>query len=93
MPIFADGGVRSGLDVVRMIALGADFVLLGRAWAYALAASGGGGVAHVLKLIEAEMRVTMALTACRQIDEIGREIVAETGSGDVLQRASALFAE
>ena len=62
MPILADGGVRSGLDVVRMLALGADFVLLGRAWAYALAGGGQAGVAHVLKLIEAEMRVAMALT-------------------------------
>ena len=39
--VLVDGGVRSGLDVVRMLALGADFVLLGRAWAYALAAGGG----------------------------------------------------
>ena len=39
MTVLADGGVRSGLDVVRMLALGADFVLLGRAWAYALAAA------------------------------------------------------
>ncbi len=37
LPILVDGGVRSGLDVVRMLALGADFVLIGRAWAYALA--------------------------------------------------------
>ena len=66
LPILADGGVRSGLDVVRMLALGADFVLLGRAWAYALAAGGEAGVAHVLKLIEAEMRVAMALTGCIQ---------------------------
>ena len=43
MPVLADGGVRSGLDVVRMLALGADFVLLGRAWAYALAARGEAG--------------------------------------------------
>jgi L-lactate dehydrogenase (cytochrome) len=75
MPILADGGVRSGLDVVRMLALGADFVLLGRAWAYALAASGEAGVAHVLKLIDAEMRVAMALTACTSIEQVNGQIV------------------
>ena len=76
MPVLADGGVRSGLDVVRMLALGADFVLLGRAWAYALAARGQQGVAHVLKLIEAEMRVAMALTGCTRIDELDRSVLA-----------------
>ena len=76
MPILADGGVRSGLDVVRMLALGADFVLLGRAWAYALAAAGQPGVAHVVKLIEAEMRVAMALTGCTRIDELDRSVLA-----------------
>jgi L-lactate dehydrogenase (cytochrome) len=75
VPVLVDGGVRSGLDVVRMLALGADFVLLGRAWAYALAARGGAGVAHALQLIDAEMRVAMALTGCTSIDEIGEEIV------------------
>ena len=73
MRVLADGGVRSGLDVVRMLSLGADFVLLGRAWAYALAAAGGAGVAHVLRLIEAEMRVAMALTGTTRIDELGSE--------------------
>lgn len=71
MPILVDGGVRSGLDVVRMLALGADFVLLGRAWAYALAAGGEAGVARMLALIEAEMRVAMALTGCTTVDAIG----------------------
>jgi L-lactate dehydrogenase (cytochrome) len=75
LPILVDGGVRSGLDVVRMIALGADFVLLGRAWAYALASRGEAGVAHVLKLIEAEMRVAMALTGCTTISGINTEII------------------
>ena len=75
MPILVDGGVRSGLDVVRMLALGADFVLLGRAWAYALAARGEAGVAHVLKLIDAEMRVAMSLTACTRISEIDEQIL------------------
>ena len=80
MPILADGGVRSGLDVVRMLALGADFVLLGRAWAYALAARGEAGVAHVLKLIEAEMRVAMALTGCTRIDQLNEQILERSGN-------------
>ncbi len=74
--LFVDGGVRSGLDVVRMLALGADFVLLGRAWAYALAAEGKAGVAHALQLIETEMRVAMALTGCTRIEEIDRSSLA-----------------
>ena len=73
--ILADGGVRSGLDVVRMLALGAEFVLLGRAWAYALAARGEAGVAHVLKLIDAEMRVAMALTGTASVADIGTDIL------------------
>jgi len=73
IPVLVDGGVRSGLDVVRMLALGADFVLLGRAWAYALAGAGGAGVAHILKLIEGEMRVAMALTGHSSIVEVGNE--------------------
>ena len=75
VPVLADGGVRSGLDVVRMLALGADFVLLGRAWAYALAAAGQGGVAHVLRLIDAEMRVAMALTGVTKIDAIDGNLI------------------
>ena len=71
LTILADGGIRSGLDVVRMLALGAQGVLLGRAWAFALAAAGERGVRHVLDLIEAEMRVAMALTGVTNIDKIG----------------------
>ncbi len=70
--VLADGGIQSGLDVVRMLALGAKGVLLGRAWAYALGARGEAGVSHMLQLIEAEMRVAMALTGCRTISEINR---------------------
>jgi L-lactate dehydrogenase (cytochrome) len=77
--VLADGGVRSGLDVVRMLALGANFVLMGRGWAYALAARGGAGVDHVLKLIDAEMRVAMALTGCTSIGEIDGQILERSG--------------
>ena len=76
IPVLVDGGVRSGLDVVRMLALGADFVLLGRAWAFALAADGEAGVAHMLGLIEAEMRTAMALTGCTKVSDISREVLA-----------------
>jgi L-lactate dehydrogenase (cytochrome) len=73
LTVLADGGVRSGLDVVRMLALGAKGVLLGRAWVYALAGGGQAGVAHMLQLVEAEMRVAMALTGCTRIQDITRE--------------------
>jgi L-lactate dehydrogenase (cytochrome) len=76
LTVLADGGVRSGLDVVRMLALGAKGVMLGRAWAYALGAAGERGVTHVLKLVEAEMRVAMALTGVTAVGQINREIVA-----------------
>jgi len=78
--VLADGGVRSGLDVVRMVASGADFVLLGRAWAYALAACGQEGVAYILRLIEAELRVAMALTGCSSIDQLNEEILERSGN-------------
>jgi L-lactate dehydrogenase (cytochrome) len=80
IPVLADGGVRSGLDVVRMLALGADFVLMGRAWAYALAARGEAGVAHVLKLIDAEMRVAMALTGCTSVAQLNETILERSGN-------------
>lgn len=74
--VLVDGGVRSGLDVVRMLALGAKGVLLGRAWAYALATSGGKGVTRLLNIFEAEMRVAMALTGVTDITSIDRNLLA-----------------
>jgi L-lactate dehydrogenase (cytochrome) len=76
LALLADGGIRSGLDVVRMIALGADSVLLGRAWLFALAAGGEAGVAKLLDLIAREMKVAMALTGVRSIAEIDRSLLA-----------------
>ncbi|MFZ5746748.1 MAG: FMN-dependent L-lactate dehydrogenase LldD [Pseudomonadota bacterium] len=82
MTVLADGGVRTGLDVVRMLALGAKGVLLGRAWAYALAADGQAGVRHMLRLVEAEMRVAMALTGCTGIADITPDILARPNAAD-----------
>lgn len=77
LTVLADGGVRSGLDVVRLLALGAKGVLLGRAWVFALAAQGQQGVEHMLRLIEAEMRVAMTLTGVKNISEIDRSILVK----------------
>jgi L-lactate dehydrogenase (cytochrome) len=73
LAILADSGIRTGLDVVRMIALGADTVMLGRAFIYALAAAGGAGVSNLLDLIEKEMRVAMVLTGAKSISEINAD--------------------
>ncbi|MGD9659266.1 MAG: FMN-dependent L-lactate dehydrogenase LldD [Methylocystis sp.] len=76
LSVFADSGVRSGLDVVRMLALGAKGVLLGRAAAYALAAAGEAGVENMLDLFAKDMRVAMTLTGVSSIAQIERGILA-----------------
>ena len=78
LTILADSGVRSGLDVVRMLALGAHGVLLGRAWLYALAARGEAGVTRLLNLIEKEMRVAMTLTGVNAVSKIDQSILVST---------------
>ncbi|GLK44873.1 MULTISPECIES: FMN-dependent L-lactate dehydrogenase LldD [Novosphingobium] len=75
LTVLVDGGVRTGLDVVRMLALGADGVLLGRAYIYALAAGGEAGVAKLLDLIAQGMKLTMALSGVTSVDAIGRDML------------------
>lgn len=67
-PLLADGGIRSGIDVARMIACGADFVLLGRAFAYAVAAGGEAGVHHALRIIRADLRQAMMQAGTPRLD-------------------------
>ena len=75
LDIMVDGGITSGLDVVRMLALGAKSVLLGRAWVYALAAKGQIGVEHVIDLIHKEMIVAMTLTGCHTLGDINEGVI------------------
>ena len=73
--ILADSGVRCGTDVVRLLALGATAVLIGRAFVYALAANGQAGVTQLLGMLAKEMRVAMTLTGAADISQIGRNVL------------------
>ena len=73
--VLMDGGVRSGLDVLRALASGAEGALLGRAWAYALAAQGQRGVARALEIIRAELLTAMALTGCTDVRKADRSLI------------------
>lgn len=77
--LLVDSGIRNGLDVVRMLALGADLCMLGRAFVYALAADGEAGVANLLELIDKEMRVAMTLTSANRIQDITRDCLVHYG--------------
>ena len=74
MTVMLDGGVRSGLDVLRALALGADSILLGRAWAYALAARGEAGVSQMLAILKEELEVAMALTGQNDVRSLDRDL-------------------
>jgi L-lactate dehydrogenase (cytochrome) len=74
--VFVDSGVRSGLDVVRMLALGAKGVMLGRAPVFALAANGQAGVENMLEIFANEMRVAMTLTGVTSVARIDGTILA-----------------
>jgi len=75
--VLFDGGVRSGQDVLKALALGARGCLIGRAFLYGLAAMGEEGVARALSIIAEELRVSMALTGVRNVTEVSRDILFE----------------
>jgi len=75
MTIFADGGARTGTDVFRLLALGADGVLLGRAFVYALAAQGEAGVEKLLSIMEKDIRTNMVLTGVKSVRDIGPHLL------------------
>ncbi|OHC64293.1 MAG: alpha-hydroxy-acid oxidizing enzyme [Rhodocyclales bacterium RIFCSPLOWO2_02_FULL_63_24] len=73
LEVLMDGGVRSGLDVVKALALGAKACLLGRAWGYAVAARGEAGIAHMLSVMRQEINVAMALSGTTDLQSLGRD--------------------
>jgi L-lactate dehydrogenase (cytochrome) len=73
--VLFDGGIRSGQDVLRAIALGAHACLSGRAYIYGLGAGGEAGVARAIEIIRNELNVSMALTGINSIKEIDRRVI------------------
>lgn len=69
-PLLADGGIRSGLDIARMLALGADFVLIGRPFVYAVAAMDHRGGEHVMYVLKEELKGTMGQMGCSSLETL-----------------------
>ncbi|MFD9903806.1 alpha-hydroxy-acid oxidizing protein [Streptomyces sp. NPDC059063] len=78
-PVLMDSGIRTGTDVLKALALGADAVLLGRPYVYGLALDGRAGVEHVLNCLLADLDLAMTLTGCRSIAEVTRDLVTPEG--------------
>src|SRR3954464_13822403 len=78
--VLADGGVRSGLDVVKMVAMGAKAVLIGRAWAWAVAGRGEAGVRHVLEVMKADIDTALGLTGQTSVRDLDRTALYEEGA-------------
>ncbi len=77
--ITADGGVRTGFDVVKMLALGADFVLVGRPLAREAVSSGVEGVKRILEYIKTDVRIAMIMTSCNNLEDIDENILVKGG--------------
>ena len=75
LELYMDGGVRSGLDVLKALALGAKACFVGRAWAWALGAGGEAQVTRMLEILRAELAVAMVLTGCHSVRDAGRSLL------------------
>jgi 4-hydroxymandelate oxidase len=75
VPLFLDGGIRRGTDVLKALALGASAVLIGRPYVFGLAVAGEKGVSKVLNILQSEFRAAMALTGRTNIADINRSVL------------------
>jgi L-lactate dehydrogenase (cytochrome) len=73
--VMFDGGIRSGQDIAKALALGASGALIGKAFLYALSAAGQAGVTKAIEIMRNELRVTLALTGTSSIEAVGRQIL------------------
>jgi L-lactate dehydrogenase (cytochrome) len=84
--VLFDGGIRSGQDVMKGLALGARGCMIGRAYLYGLAAMGEAGVRKAVDIIRQEMDITMMLTGLRDLKQVPREILYDVGDGRAFPR-------
>lgn len=77
LTVLMDGGVRSGLDVLKALSLGAKACLIGRAWAWALGGGGEAGVAQMLEQMLQELRMAMSLTGCVDVRDAGPHLLSK----------------
>ncbi|MFA6739940.1 MAG: alpha-hydroxy acid oxidase [Arcobacteraceae bacterium] len=75
IPIIIDGGITRGTDILKALAYGASAVMIGKPIMYALATAGALGVAHSLKILKDEFEVAMALTGCKTLKDINKDIL------------------
>jgi L-lactate dehydrogenase (cytochrome) len=75
LEVYMDGGVRSGLDVLKALALGAKACFVGRPWAWALGAGGEAQVTRMLEILSAELAVAMVLTGCKSVRDAGPDLL------------------
>ena len=78
--VLVDGGVRTGLDVVKMVAMGARAVLVGRPWAWAVAARGEAGVRHMLEVMKADIDTALGLTGQTSVAALNRSALYQSGA-------------
>ena len=77
MDILMDGGISSGQDILKAIALGAEGVMIGRSFVYGLSAKGKEGVINALEILNKELDMTMALCGRRDIKDVNRDIIKD----------------
>ena len=77
-PLIFDSGIRDGEDIVKALALGADFVMVGRPYMYAAGAAGMQGITHLTELIQQELHAALAQIGKRDVNELDSSIFAST---------------
>ncbi|WP_404947918.1 alpha-hydroxy acid oxidase [Roseovarius sp. TE539] len=82
LPLIMDGGIEGGLDILRSVALGADFVMMGRGWHYALAALGAQGPGHLAKVFRADLEANMGQLGLSRLDEVRTRLLADRAHAD-----------